>query len=60
MSSNERWERAGRPLPISAVRVPGGDCSYETCDRSADYLVKVENIDGVGKQHRSFDDFFSA
>ncbi|PGF14423.1 hypothetical protein CP556_21425 [Natrinema sp. CBA1119] len=47
-SESERWERAGGPMPTSAVRLEGpdrGECAFG-CGRRADYLVKVENVDG--------------
>lgn len=51
MSSMERWEAAGEPLPTSAIRVDSGSCAFD-CDRTADYLVKVENMDGQTAKFR--------
>lgn len=47
MSDTDRWRAAGEPLPTSAVRVDSGECSYGDCENGADYLVKVETVDGV-------------
>ena len=45
VQNHDRWVRAGRPMPVSAIRIPDGECAYD-CDRSADFLVKVQNTDG--------------
>ena len=48
---NEEWERAGKPMPTSAIRVQTGECAYD-CDNDADYLVKVENRCGTAAKFR--------
>ncbi|WP_226010533.1 hypothetical protein [Halomicrobium salinisoli] len=42
----ERWLAMGRPEPVAAERVDGGDCSYDDCDAEADYRVKFVQQDG--------------
>ena len=52
MSYHDRWDSAGRPMPTSAIRVTSGRCAFEDCERTADFLVKVENNEGTTAKTR--------
>lgn len=51
MSDKQRWMDAGSPMPTSAIRVESGECAYD-CERTADFLVKVENTRGTTSKFR--------